>query len=213
MVRRTHQHAILAAVLAVALAGFVVLFGNFGPWPAYSTLPLYFGFFLSGMLAAHYDWRPSERVARASLGGGALLLFGCIALPHARELFLWGSFTGPLTRYTLLANCVLSLLLIPYALATVRRSGSRRDRMFGNLSYEVYLLHGAAMTAFTQHFEHLSRLARMPWTALMLAVVLLLSWFVYRWIDEPLEARRRAFFRARRAATTAPLPPGATTPV
>lgn len=212
LTRPTHQRAILAGILAVALAGFVVLFGNFGPWPLYSTLPLYFGFFLSGMLAAHYDWRPSERTARTSLAAGALLLFGCIALPHARELFLWGSFTGPLTRYTLLANCVLSLLLIPYALATVRRSGSRRDRTFGNLSYEVYLLHGAAMSIFTQHFEHLSRLARMPWTALMLAIVLLLSWGIYRWIDEPLEGWRREFFRARRA-NTAPLPPAATTPV
>jgi peptidoglycan/LPS O-acetylase OafA/YrhL len=212
LTRNTRRFAIHAAIIAAALAGFVVLFGEFGPWPAHSTLPLYFGFFLAGMLAARHDWRPSKRTAYASLAAGGLFFFGCVALPHARELFLWGSFTGPLTRYTLLANCVLSLLLIPYALATVRQPGTRRDRMLGNISYEVYIVHGAALTVFLQHFEQLPRIERLPWIALMLVVVAALSLMIYHWVDEPSEKLRRAFFRSRRTRA-ATLPPGATTPV
>jgi peptidoglycan/LPS O-acetylase OafA/YrhL len=210
--RNAYRSAIEAGVILLALAGFAVLFADLRPWPAHSTLPLYFGFFLCGMLAAHHDWRPSKRTACTSLAAGALLFGGCVALPHLRELFLWGSFTGPLTRYTLLANCVLSLLLMPYALATVREPGSRRDRMLGNLSYEVYIVHGAAFTIFLQHFYQLPRLARMPWIALMLVVVALLSWLVYRWVDEPSERLRRAFFKTRRVRS-GPLPSATTTPV
>ncbi|CAD6510010.1 hypothetical protein LMG27952_00334 [Paraburkholderia hiiakae] len=212
LTRSTHRAAMEAALIAVALAGFVVLFGNFGPWPSHSVLPLYFVFFLAGMLAARHDWSPSKQTAHASLAAGALFFFGCLALPRARELFLWGSFTGPLIRYTLAANCVLSLLLIPYALATVRQPGTRRDRMLGNLSYEVYIVHGAAFTVFLQHFEQLPRVARLPWIALMLVVVAVLSLLIYRWVDEPSEKLRRAFFRSRRTQA-ATLPPGATTPI
>lgn len=210
--RKTHRNAIHAAIMACAIAGLVVLAGPFGPWPAHSTLPLYFGFFLAGMLAACHDWRPSKQTAYTSLACGALFFFGCVALPHARELFLWGRFTGPLIRYTLAANCVLSLLLIPYALATVRQTGTKRDRMLGNLSYEVYIVHGAAFTVFLQHFQQLTRAARLPWIALMIAVVAVLSLLIYRWVDKPSENLRRAFFRTLRMRS-ASLPPAATTPV
>jgi len=76
----------------------------------------------------------------------------------------------------------------------------------------VYIVHGAAYTVFLQHLHQLPRLARLPWIALMLVVVTVLSLAIYRWVDEPSEKLRRAFFRARRTQA-ATLPPAATTPV
>src|SRR5579864_3932671 len=119
--RTTHRSGVRIALYLLAVAGFAVLFSGHGSWPANAVLPLYLGFFLFGMLAARHAWTPTPRQIRLSLGSAALFLFGSIALPHARELFLWGSFTGPLTRFTLQANGLLSLLLVPYALATVRQ--------------------------------------------------------------------------------------------
>lgn len=203
--RTTHRSNARRVLYLLTACGLAYLFGSLEDWPAKATLPLYFGFFLFGMLAARHAWQPSRTQAHASLGCAALLLFGCIALPHARELFLWGSFTGPLTRYTLQANGLVALLLIPYAMATVRQPGTPRDRALGNLSYEVYLVHGAALTVFLQHFEHLSRLARMPWMALTVLVVGVLCWLIYRYVDEPSERLRRAFVKVQlRRSATAP---------
>lgn len=196
--RTVHRSNGRVALYLLAAAGLAYLFGSLKDWPAKATLPLYFGFFLAGMVTARHAWQPTRMQAHASLGCAALLLFGCIALPHARELFLWGSFTGPLTRYTLQANGLVALLMIPYAMATVRQLGTRRDRAMGNLSYEVYLVHGAALTIFLQHFEHLSRLARLPWMALTVLIVAVLCGFIYQYVDEPCERLRRAYVKAQR---------------
>lgn len=207
--RTTHRSTGRLALYGFAAAGLAVLFTIYGLRPTTGTLPLYLGFFLCGLLTARHGWRPARGQARASLLGAALLLSGCIALPHAREFFLWGSFSGPLSQYNAQANGLLALLLVPYAMATVRRAGTRSDRMLGNLSYEVYLVHGAALPIFLQHCLHLSRAARMPWIVLMIAAVAALSWLIYRYVDEPSERLRRAFVKAqpRRAASAPPAAP------
>src|SRR5258708_4482403 len=161
--RSTHRSPVRLALYAVAAAGLAVLFTVYGLRPTTGSLPLYLAFFLCGMLAARHAWRPTSEQARTSLLAAAALLLGCIALPHARELFLWGSFSGPLSQYNAQANGLLALLLVPYAMATVRQSCTRTDRVLGNLSYEVYLVHGAALTIFLQHFQHLSRVERIPY--------------------------------------------------
>ncbi len=203
--RTSHRSIGRLALYGFAAAGLGLLFTIYGLRPTTGTLPLYLAFFLCGLLSARHGWHPAQRQTHASLLGAALLLFGCIALPHAREFFLWGSFSGPLTQYNAQANGLLALLLVPYAMATVRRTGKRADRVLGNLSYEVYLVHGAALPIFLQHFLHLSRAARLPWIMLMIVAVAALSWLVYRYVDEPSERLRRAFVKAqRRRSATAP---------
>ncbi|MBN3758314.1 acyltransferase [Paraburkholderia sp. Tr-20389] len=208
--RSQHRSPMRLALYAVAVGGLAVLFTVYGLRPTTGSLPLYLAFFLCGMLAARHAWRPTAVQARTSLLGAAALLFGCIALPHLRELFLWGSFSGPLSQYNAQANGVLALLLVPYAMATVRRPGSRTDRVLGNLSYEVYLVHGAALTIFLQHFGHLSRVARIPYILVMLVAVAAISWLIYRYVDEYSEKLRRAYVKAqqRRTETVPPATAG-----
>jgi peptidoglycan/LPS O-acetylase OafA/YrhL len=201
---RTARGPVRALLVAISIAGLAYFLRYLVPDVSAGTLPVYFGFFLVGLLSASCDWRPTRRQVRCSeiAIGLALLMF--VAVPATRSIFLLGRFSGPLSDFNALGNLVLAFILAPYAMATVRQRQGKRDRLFGALSYEVYVVHGAAISVYFAATEYLSFARHLPYMVLLLAVTITLSLLIFRFVDQPAERLRRAYVgRQRRHAVAA----------
>jgi peptidoglycan/LPS O-acetylase OafA/YrhL len=195
------------ALWLVALAGFaafIVFFGNIHAQSAF--LPMYLVFFLIGIHSARYGWKPNPSLAVGGLAAALLLIAACILLPATRPLLIEGSFSGWLSGFNPDANIVFALLVAPYAMSTVLRSpekGSRRarlDRDLSNVTYEIYLLHPAALLIVAHFVGQLSKYRQLPVIALAWVGLFPVAWLIYRYIDQPIDRRRSAYIRSRRRA-------------
>jgi len=201
------------ALWLVALAGFaafVVFFGNIHAQSAF--LPMYLVFFLIGTYSARHGWRPNPSLAVGGLAAAILLVAGCILFAPTRPLLIEGSFSSWLSDFNPDANIVLALLIAPYAMSTVLRSprkGSRLarfDRDLSNVTYEIYLLHPAALLVVAHFVGDVSKYRQLPAIALAWLGLFPVAWLIYRTIDQPIERRRTAYIRSRRLAPQPTVP-------
>jgi len=197
----------LAAVALAGFAAFIVFFGNIHAQSAF--LPMYLVFFLIGALSARHGWKPAPRLAVGGFAAAGLLIAGCILLPAARPLLIEGSFSSRLSDFNPDANIVLALLMAPYAMGTVLRSpakgsrAARLDRDLSNVTYEIYLLHPAALLIVAHFVGHLSKYRQMPAIALAWLGLFPVCWLLYRLVDQPIDRRRSAWVRSRRRPSPA----------
>ncbi len=148
-------------------------------------------FFAMGIAAAKFDWCPPGKLALAS----AVLVVGSIvvatALPATRGVILGGS-TPDMTvfRFHGAANAALAVLAAPLALSTVWRRASHHDRMAGDLSYIVYLLHWQIALLVGLYWGALPPLSRAPYVLAGFVVVYGGSYVIWRYYDRPINAWR-----------------------
>jgi peptidoglycan/LPS O-acetylase OafA/YrhL len=204
---RSWQRLSIYGIAALGVAAFIILYNGPAGWsPQNAFLPMFLLFFLIGLQAAQAKWEPSSRLVNGGLICAALVAMGCIAVPGTRELLSIHKIHGPLADYNAIANMILALLLAPYAMATVRKRGSpssrfaKLDRMLGNLSYEVYLLHPIVVTFTSHYFGYLPRYVRAPYSVGAMLAVLPFSWIVYYVIDRPIDRARTAWVKSRRSS-------------
>jgi peptidoglycan/LPS O-acetylase OafA/YrhL len=154
----------------------------------------YLVFFLVGMVAAEMDWQPTGKVA-ALAAGTAVLLVGGLLLSVYRGIVLVGAHHTALAVYNLPLNACVGVLMIPLAIFTVRQKGFSCDSMFADLSYVVYLLHWTSFQILAAtKFLPISRLAS---TALAVFTVYVVSWFIWKFFDRPLNRLRSNWVRTR----------------
>jgi peptidoglycan/LPS O-acetylase OafA/YrhL len=187
-------------VHAIAGLGLLMFLMFYGAVPATGTLPQYLCFFLIGMWAAQLDWHPSARQSDLAVGLAALIVGGCLLSPGVRGLFLFGRHYDALSVFNAQANVLLAFVLAPYAIATVRRPSRGLDRHMGAISYEVYLVHGAALAVYQPRFESLARATQLPYIAMMALIVAVISVAIYLLIDQPLERMRHRHVQGWRNA-------------
>lgn len=193
------------ALYAMAFAGLVALAVLYRTNAQAAFLPMYFPFFLIGVLSAQHAWRPNERLAVGGATVAASLVALCILLPAARPLLIYGKLHGALSDYNTDVNIVLALLASAYAMATVRRDPARGttfariDRDLSNLSYEIYLLHVSALSLVIRLSGHASGSERAPIVLVAWLALLLVSLGVYYGIDKPLNRMRIDWLRSRGA--------------
>lgn len=201
---------VLYAIGLAGLAGFISMYNGPGHWlPQSALLPMFLLFFLIGIETARSGWVPRVRTVYAGVVAAAALTLGCLALPGARELIFSRKIHSAVSDYNSVFCIAIALLLAPYAMATVRKVSAAAswlrglDRDFGNISYEVYLLHGVGELVIDYYYGGLSRHARLPIITLFGAALLPISWLVYRFIDRPIDRLRTAWVRSRPVAVTA----------
>ena len=205
------QRLSLYGIAAIGIAAFILLYNGPGRWsPLSAFLPMFLLFFLIGLQAAQSNWEPSSRLVNGGLICAAVFTIACVAVPGTRELLIIHKIHGPLVEYNAIANMVIALMIAPYAMATVRKrvNASSRfahlDRILGNLSYEVYLLHPIVLGLMFHYFGYLPRYARVPYSAVAMLAVLPLSWLVYSLVDRPIDRVRTAWVKSRRRSAIAP---------
>jgi len=144
-------------------------------------LPCYIAFFVAGMIAAQMRWHPSETLSLVSSAVTVALVVGVLVSPW-RGILIGGSHVTALYAYALPFNVALAVTIIPFAIATTRRSSDTVDRMMADLSYIVYLQHWIAMQWFFG-FKGAPMLRRLEVAATSFALVLPASWLIWHFYD------------------------------
>ena len=183
--------ALARAGVAITLAGAALAFAV-GAWlfdQGWLTFLFHLPVFLAGVLVQHFAWRPSGRLAAASvvlagLGAGLILL-----VPAWNGLLLKASFADSLAEN--LGHILWVLLLVPFIAWNVHQPSDRRDRWLGDMSYTLYLVHLPVVKLLAQFVPAMDLAAKL----LALALIALVSLAVFFGLDRPLEARRARLWR------------------
>ena len=88
------------------------------------------------------------------------------------------------SEYNYMTNHFLALLLIPFALFTVKNTTSRLDRFFGDCSYSIYLIHWTVATIANTLFADLFFEKRLIYTASLVILSYLLCSILTLTIDK-----------------------------
>ena len=167
--------------------------------PAFGTVLGYAFFFYLGMLASQTKWAPSAQAARIS-AGGAILVAGClIAMPSTSSVLIGGK-SGQNDIYwhwNDLANAMLAVLVLPLTIWSAEIKAGQRDRMLGDMSYAVYLIHAPLVSFYGLWFGGLPFSQRLPYWMVMVSVVMGVSWVAWRWVDKPVMLWRERYLLAR----------------
>lgn len=202
------QYYVFAPLLVLALlrsrpafAALCVAGGAICPWLGPSVFLSYLPFFGLGMATAVVGWKPSRQLVNGALAALGLVLAALMLAPDGRALLLGGAnASAEHALYNPPLNCVLALLLLPYAAGTIHRPSPARDAMWGDLSYIVYLLHWPAAVLVGHWFGALPPAERLLPLAASWAAVFGASYLIWRYYDEPINLMRRRFVEARRRA-------------
>lgn len=150
-----------------------------------STAMLYLPAFLAGALIWKYDWRPSRRMALTSAAFCGLTLALAILTPATRDIFIArGHFSGP----EKMALTAWTMTLLPYLAWNVHQPSGRSDRILGDLSYPVYLVHFPVIAAMKPLWGGDPDIAG---KAVILLTAYGASLIVYVLADRPLERWRK----------------------
>lgn len=187
-------HALRWLVLPLAGAVAWCIVGT----PLDQTVALYLSFFLLGMLCHCFRWTPSRRIAVAALILGVLWVSILVALPATRSVIIGGVMKNDMYRqWNEISNAVLAVIVLPLTVWTALLKSDAYDRMLGDMSYTLYLIHSPLLTLYAYWFGHLSALDRLPYWILMVGAVLIASWALWRWIDAPLIALRNRYLKEK----------------
>jgi peptidoglycan/LPS O-acetylase OafA/YrhL len=165
------------ATLCVAL----ILFDRLAGTPAALHA---LGWFAIGMLASACSWRPARRLVLASTFATIGLLFVSALGPILTDPSWYDANTRLIW--------ILPLLAAPVALHTCFVEENRRDRLYGNLSYVLYLVHWPLMI-WAQYALSGHPLARLATVVL----VILLGLAIWHGVDRPMQRLRARWVQGR----------------
>ena len=191
VVRRSSAVAALAAGYGLYLAGLMIYPGV--------VLTSFIPFFVIGMVAAQHRWRPSLRLAEASLAAAIILTAGILVSPWAPQLLGEGGKHWPEV------NLLLAALALPQALVSVSNvSGTAaaraRDAIWADQSYIVYMLHWPAIMLYRG--IHWSGPVDRALGGVLLAVAVAgLAYAVRQFYDLPLNRARGRWVGYRRSSS------------
>jgi peptidoglycan/LPS O-acetylase OafA/YrhL len=159
-------------------------------------------FFAIGVAAGSSKWRPDPRLAWGSLGVTLALIVLCIAGPF-KGVLLGGANPGPLFVYNGAASVVVGLMMAPWALYTTGCKSPPSDRMYGDLSFIVYLLHWPVLRAITRADSAYGD--RFMAIGEALIVVMIGSWLIWRLFDHPINKLRSNWVAGRLTPSARPV--------
>lgn len=163
----------------------------------------YLAFFAIGAAAATFKWRPTTKLALITLTFSGMSVLICLASPY-RGILLGGAHPPPLYVFNDLFNIIFAIAMVPWAIYTTGQKGCSLDRMFGDLSYIMYLLHWPVISALgvgDGSYGH--RAVRIGESAI---IVYSFSWIIWRWFDRPIDAIRSKWVAKALATNAASYP-------
>lgn len=166
------------------------------------TVAPFLVFFCVGIWAATAEWRPSGRMAGWSLAVGVVAIATVGGGPF-NSLLIAGKTHGALYAYMPGAAIVLAIMLIPCALYTVRQADTPTDRMFGDLSFIVYMAHWPILGLINTGSGGMTH--RLLMLAVASSALTATSFALWNFYDQPLQRRRAAWVQSRMARSRSPL--------
>ena len=133
-------------------------------------------------------------MSHASIIAVIALALLCAISPF-RSALLVGAHKGPYSDYSAALNTFFGFAMIPFAMFTTGQKSDRPDKMFGELSYIVYLLHLPVLEFLGASQGSYKERAFSTFCAVVLTGAgSLLVWLV---IDRPINDIRDRWVRAR----------------
>ncbi|QGM96291.1 acyltransferase family protein [Methylocystis parvus] len=175
----------------VACVGLSILSKGLGGAATVAPFLLFFGL---GVAAASHKMLPSRALAYRSLYAALALLLAC-ALIFAANLALGGT-QGALLAFGPKTNLLIALLMTPWAIYTTQQKTGALDRMVGDMSYIVYLLHWTVIGAL--HTGEGGYIERLILCSEALALILVASYAIWALFDRPIGKLRSAWVANRR---------------
>ncbi|WP_083897500.1 acyltransferase [Azospirillum sp. B506] len=158
------------------------------------VLPKFLVFFAVGMSAAARNWRPNNGIALISGVAAMTFVLGIIFSPW-HGILLGGAHPEPVYVWNGLANVIVALLIIPYAIFTTTMRGGRFDGALADLSFIVYLIHWGG-TEWFSHIEGGFRERLVPAMGVWVSVIVL-SIIVWKVWDTGINRARSAWVSSR----------------
>jgi peptidoglycan/LPS O-acetylase OafA/YrhL len=162
-------------------------------------------FFMIGMLLCITDFKPSKPLLAISF----FLFLSLLGLNYLHPVLRANMFKSNRDliwmgmNYHWLFSTVLTFSIIPIVAFNVQQKSSKRDRFFGNVSYDIYLFHWVLLIPYNYFFAQLPFVQRLPFFLLFLCLTIAGGVLLNKFIDRPIED-----FRSRRlkAAHSKPKP-------
>jgi peptidoglycan/LPS O-acetylase OafA/YrhL len=192
----------------VLLGGFCIgglIFFLFQPAPVTRHLGCYGLFFLIGVMSARRNWTPPASGTSALLLIAATLIALCVLVPGLRHLIENAKHGATATELhsKRIFQVALAIISAPVALFTVRNRSGATDRRISELTYEAYLMQWPIMMLHSHYFAVLAPLDRIPSVLAAWAVVGVVSWVVFWYLDQPLERARKRWVSSKMVAVSA----------
>jgi len=160
------------------------------------TVAPFLFFFAVGIASAIHDVKPGKSLAYGALAFVGVVILLCVAA-LVKDFMLDEPHRAPLLAFGHGTNMLLALALTPFALWTVRQKTGARDRMLGDLSYIVYLLHWPILGAM--HTGDGGYLDRIVLCTEALALTFVAAWAIWALFDHPINRMRSAWVAGRKA--------------
>jgi peptidoglycan/LPS O-acetylase OafA/YrhL len=183
LVRRTSAVVALAGAYALYVAGMVIYPGI--------VLTSFVPFFVIGMVAAQHRWSVPPRLAETALALAIVLTAGILLSPWHASMLGEGGAHWPQV------NLLLAALALPQALVSVQNKGGKRDAVWADQSYIVYMLHWPAILVW-RAVAWPNPIAMMAGLLGLAAAVALMAWLLRRAFDRPLNRARARWVEQRR---------------
>jgi peptidoglycan/LPS O-acetylase OafA/YrhL len=157
----------------------------------FSVLP-YILFFTAGSVCAVVKWNPSWRLSLTALLLAIIIALVCAGTGileggrHPTQLYL--SLVGP-------ASGFIAFVALPFAIFTTRHEGGASDRMMGDLSFIVYMIHRPILDLIRTGDGGV--LHRASSACLALGLTLVTSFLIWKILDRPLNKARAAWVAKR----------------
>jgi peptidoglycan/LPS O-acetylase OafA/YrhL len=139
------------------------------------TVAKYLPVFALGVLTYRATWKPSLRVAMISAAG-----FLAMTTATAFTPFFLKTSAKPFDQD--IWSFLWMLPLVPYVMRSLTVRSTRLDRHLGNLSYPLYLVHFAVITAVVDRFGP-GLAVKIAGVGLAVTVALLIYWLFDRPVD------------------------------
>ena len=149
------------------------------------TVLKYLPMFCIGMTLYIRTIRFSNRSALLSFAAFLSLFVACYTFPYSRPLVITGGAPGPIEQDVF--AMIWASLLTPYLGASVVRKSNHLDRILGDSSYPMYLIHYPVIRLVHGFFGQ----AGFLWRALAVACVVGSTAALYQFVDRPMERVRR----------------------
>lgn len=90
-------------------------------------------------------------------------------------------------------NLLLPLLLLPFISYNLKVKSDKKDRMYGNLSYTIYLFHWVLIVPYNYYFSNLGFAQRFPFALIYILATVVMSNYILKYFELPIQNKLKSY--------------------
>jgi peptidoglycan/LPS O-acetylase OafA/YrhL len=90
-------------------------------------------------------------------------------------------------------NLLLPLLLLPFISCNLKVKSDEKDRIYGNLSYTIYLFHWVLIVPYNYLFSNLGFVQRLPFALVYILATVVISKYILKYFEIPIQNKLKSY--------------------